>query len=194
MSVAQNLIDDLEDGDGDIYQSEGRKGYWYTFNDGSGSGMQQPVDNGRITAALPIDDNGSRFAAWTRGSGYISWGGGLGLYLRLSNRYYNASKYQGISFWAKAARGSTNSVRVNVSDNQTVADAGICTDCWDHFGLAVVLSEQWGRYSFAWDDLAQRGWGSPLVDAINPAKLSGIEFSTQEGVEFELYVDNVAFW
>jgi endoglucanase len=174
--------------------SEGRNGYWYTFNDGSEAGIQQPVSNGRITSAQAVNDNGSQFAAWTQGGGFRSWGGGLGLTFRLSNRPYNASKYRGISFWAKIAPGSTNSVRVNVSDDQTAADGGICTECWDHFGLAIVLSERWGRYSFEWKDLAQRGWGAPLVAAINPAKLRGIEFAIQEGVDFELYVDNVAFW
>jgi hypothetical protein len=84
-------------------------------------------------------------------------------------------------------------MRVNVSDDQTVSDGKLCTNCWDHFGVSIVLSESWGRYSFLWSDLSQRGWGSPLVASVNPSKLRGIEFSTQEGVEFELYIDNVAF-
>jgi hypothetical protein len=41
--------------------------------------------------------------------------------------------------------------------------------------------------------MAQRGWGVPLTTAINPAKIRSIEFSMQEGVDFELYVDDIAF-
>jgi hypothetical protein len=190
----QYMIDDLEDGDGDIIVAESRGGYWYTFNDGTTTGWQSPVWGGRIFKAQPISDRpGSLFAAWTQGGGFTSWGAGMALYFRGTSSLYNANKYRGISFWAKIGVNAANVVRMNVSDNQTVSDGGICTDCWDHFGVTFVAYQTWQRYSYLWSDMTQRGWGVPLAPAINPAKLRSIEFSTQEGIDFELYIDDIAF-
>ncbi|HMA92531.1 MAG TPA: hypothetical protein VKP30_07585, partial [Polyangiaceae bacterium] len=102
----QAVIDDLEDGDGDLIQVGGRDGYWFTLNDGTTTGLQEPVWGSRIRSAYRImDRGGSQYAAWTQGSGFTTWGAGFGLYLRTSARFYNAKRYQGITFWARVTPG-----------------------------------------------------------------------------------------
>lgn len=193
-AVPQYMIDDLEDGDGDIIRTESRGGYWYTFNDGTPSGWQLPEWAGRIFNAQSIGDRpGSKFAAWTQGGGFTDWGAGMALYFRGSSSFYNANKYRGITFWARVSPNCANVIRVNVSDDQTVSDGGYCTNCWDHFGVTLIVSTDWNRYGFSWSDMTQRNWGIPQADKINPAKLRGIEFSTQQGIPFDLYVDDIAF-
>lgn len=190
----QALIDDLEDGNGDLVQTGGRDGYWFTLNDGTTTGTQEPVWGGRIRNAYPITDRpGSAFAAWTQGSGFATWGAGFGLYLRTSARYFNATRYKGITFWAKVAPGRANVVRLNVSDIQTEADGGYCTECWDYFGTTIVMSTNWERYGFVWSDLWQQGWGAPLAASLDSANIRSIEFYTAAGVNFEIYIDDIAF-
>jgi hypothetical protein len=194
-AAALALIDDLEDGDGNIIPIDGRQGYWYTFNDGTLTGTQLPVWGGRIFRAQPITDRpGSNFAAWTQGSGFTNWGGGMGFYLNGSSGFYNANKYSGVTFWAKVAPNSMNGVRVDISDNQTVSDGGICTSCWNFFGKNMVLSTTWQRYSCLWSDLTQQvNWGDTFP-AINPTKLREMRFGTlTTGVDFNIYVDDVSF-
>jgi hypothetical protein len=41
--------------------------------------------------------------------------------------------------------------------------------------------------------MSQRGWGVPLAPAIEPGKLRGVEFSMPQGIDFDLYIDDVAF-
>lgn len=196
VAVGQAMIDDLEDGNGDIIAAEGRQGYWYTFNDGTVTGTQLPVWDGRIITALALGDReGSKFVAWTSGAGFTDWGAGIGLYLKGNNAFYNANKYRGITFWAKVDPGRANVVRVGVADDQTVPlDANsFCTACWDHFSVNIILSTSWQRYSFLWSNLSQGGWGAPLATAINNSKLRSIEFRIQEAVDFGLYIDDIAF-
>ena len=37
-----DLVDNFEDSNNGIYETEGRRGYWYTYNDGTGSQEPQP--------------------------------------------------------------------------------------------------------------------------------------------------------
>jgi len=193
-----SLIDDMEDGVGDILPVEGRRGYWYTFNDSSPGGEQLPVSNGLLFEMTPISNRpNSSFAAATWGEGFVLWGAGMGLILNdrvAARQFYNGRQYSGIAFWARADDGSSNVLRFNVSDRNTVPEGGVCGDCWDHFGATVVLSSSWHWFLFSWDQLHQRGWGSPLLDAIDTTALRSLEFSVPEGVAFSFYVDDVAFY
>jgi hypothetical protein len=194
-AAALALIDNLEDGDGNIIPIDGRQGYWYTFNDGTMTGTQQPVWGGRILNAQPIFDRpDSKFAAWTLGSGFTNWGFGIGVFLNGPSSFYNASKYRGVTFWARLGSSSANVVRVDVSDSQTVSYVGgICSSCWDYFGKNFIMSTSWQRYSFAWSDLTQQGWGDQFP-AIFPAAIREMRFATQAtGITFEIYVDDLSF-
>lgn len=111
-----------------------------------------------------------------------------------ARQFYNARRYLGIAFWARVEVGSSNVLRFNVSDRNTVPEGGVCVECWDHFGATIVVDSSWRQYRFSWDQLRQRGWGSPLLDAIDTTALRSVEFDVPEGVSFWLYIDDVAFF
>jgi hypothetical protein len=193
-AVPLNVIDDLEDGDGNIYPIDGRLGYWHTFNDGSSAGEQKPEWGSRIFIAEPITDrSGSNYAAWTAGHGFTNWGAGIAVYVTDRAAYYDASKYQGITFWAKVDPESTNQVRFDITDVQTESDGGYCKSCWNYFGRTISLSTKWQRYGFVWGDLVQQsGWGDQFVKII-PSAIREIRFSTTATITFSIYIDDVAF-
>jgi len=148
----------------------------------------------------PIADRpGSAYAAGTWGGGFIDWGAGMGFAFREVGGVpveYDASEYEGISFWARTDEEFANVWRVNVPDVSTSPEGGWCgDDCGDHFGRTFVVTTQWRQYSFSWASLRQTGWGPAPPGGISPAQLYGVEllFAAQ-GVDFVLYVDDITFY
>jgi hypothetical protein len=56
---------------------------------------------------------------------------------------YDASKYQGISFWGRRGPGSTPNVRLKVPDVATEPDGKVCSECFNDFGADLTFSEAW---------------------------------------------------
>src|SRR5262245_17096935 len=73
----QELIDDMEDGDGSIVTASGRIGAWYSYNDASTTGMQKPQAMTPFMMETGGRD-GKGFAAATSGAGFTVWGAGFG--------------------------------------------------------------------------------------------------------------------
>jgi len=78
---------------------------------------------------------------------------------------YDASKYDGISFWAKIDSGSYG-LRVAFPDKDTLPDGGLCegsapeNQCWDHYGYRITnLTTEWTKYTVSFSSLTQDGWG-----------------------------------
>src|SRR5262249_25593922 len=104
-----NLIDNMEDGDASILMQGGRVGVWYTFNDMTVGGVQVPPAGANfIPDLIPGGgQNGSTRAAHTTGSGFTTWGAGMGFDLNnngMTKLPYNAGAFTGISFWGKGAQ------------------------------------------------------------------------------------------
>ena len=121
------LIDNMEDGQQYILSDDGRVGLWYTYNDASPGGTQQPAEgfpmyrtrkpNGDpdSSSQVPARECGGAqstffpnetecsFVARTWGTGQRGWGAGMGVDLNgeggIKNPY-DASKYGGIGFFA----------------------------------------------------------------------------------------------
>ncbi len=186
------LIDDLEDGDDLIRETEGRSGWWAMVNDGSRRETQNPRDN----ASLPTADGaqGSNWSARTWGSGFTSWGAGLQVYLNEDNRVacpYDGSLYLGISFYAKGV----GTVRVSVATSPAVEidGGGTCEiDCYDYYSTTLDLTDLWVLYEIRWSDLEQLGLGEPF--AFSPTEIQYISFEFGAGVDFDLYVDDLSFF
>jgi hypothetical protein len=77
------------------------------------------------TGFVPSDSGDAcrKFAAYTYGSGYVLWGANLWVGL---GGPYNASNYNGISFWAKIDTGTSAVVRVAFPDKDTQPDGNVC--------------------------------------------------------------------
>jgi len=170
-----------------ILEQEGRKGDWYTYNDAT-VGAPNSLDSEPGGPA----ETGATFSYHFSGSGFTSWGAGIGLKLA-DGAQYDASKYAGISFWARVEDGSATALRVNLPDVST-SDAGqVCTSCYSHFGADVALSTTWQQFTFTWQQLRQQDWGDQF-NTISATKLYGIEFLFPANATFDLWVTNVSFF
>jgi endoglucanase len=185
----QAQIDDFEDGDTQTLKRDGRGGYFYGMLDAHGSSVTpqpfKPSAPGRA---------GSKYAA--RMSGQLAPGApgvypyaGFGFGLS-EHGTYDATRYQGVSFWAKGP----GKIRLEVPDAYTSPAGGWCSDCYNDFGREIALTDQWQQYTVLWEWLLQKpNWGDRKPQ-ITPARLVALEweFSSHDRA-FDIQVDDVAF-
>jgi endoglucanase len=196
----EGLIDDGEDGNNQTKPAGERGGYWYTFIDPTNSGTTvwpEPGTQGGAFAMSEGGANGSKFAA--RAKGRVGTAdivfGALGMNFVDPMAPYDASKYEGVSFWAKKGPGSYGKVRFKVPDVSTHEAGGVCRECFNDFGATLLLTESWQRFVFPWRKLKQLpDWGSPRPHRIKPAKLFGMQWQVdQPGASFDIWVDDLEF-
>jgi hypothetical protein len=191
------LIDDLEDDDGSILHNSGRRGYWLVFNDGTVGGVQTPSSAVAFSPTGPGHD--SLFAARSTGHGFSGWGAAIAIDFMNGNpvTLYDASKYKGVTFWAKLVTGTLTSIRVVLTDADTlpVSFGGRCTGtaCNDHFGVKIPLTRDWEQHTLLFSDMKQGGWGMPQLPALVPSELQALQFSVDPNETFDLWIDDVAF-
>jgi hypothetical protein len=203
------LIDDLESDTGFLPPIGGRDGAWYTYNDGTAGGMQSPVPwpamafaPGSTTPAFgnPVTGGMSAYSALTSGSGFTSWGAGMGFQFVLSSaqgvaRSYDASAYKGIVFWAHGLPASpTVAVRVDLYDSNTINDGGVCgspSEC-DPFGMEIQVTPAWSEYTMLFSGLAQESWGKQFP-ALEASALHNMNFQFSPSEVFAFEVDDIYF-
>ncbi len=197
--VEVGLIDDGEDNNNQTAVIEGRGGYWYTFVDDAGSTVTPEAGaRGGTFAMSPGGANNTAYAA--RFHGKIAAGGGIifsgmGVNFVDPKGAYDASKYGGISFWAKKGPGSTNKVRLKVPDNNTDPDGGVCSECFNDFGMDLTLTEEWQKFTIPFYAMKQmKGWGKPRKSEIDSKTIYGLQFQVSEpGREYDIWVDEIQF-
>jgi hypothetical protein len=186
----EELIDDLNDGDRFIPRVNGRVGAWTDYHDASPNGKMFPDPN---TGFVPTDtgDVCRKFAAYVAGTGYVLTGSGFWFGL---GSPYDASKYTGISFWAKIDAGTSPGVRVAFPDKDTQPEGNICQPgtCYDHYGYRVTLTTTWTKYTVPFSLLKQGGWGHAGT-AFDPSTLYQVAFDIDVNATFGIWVDDVAF-
>ncbi len=108
---------------------------------------------------------------------------------------YDASKYQGITFWAKKAPGGAEKVRLKVPDANTVPEGKVCTECYNDFGMDITLTDEWTQYTIPFRAMKQeKYWGAPHPDGITAGTLFGIQFQFKEpGATFDFWLDELEF-
>jgi len=188
-------IEDGEDTNNQVIVQDGRSGYIYTYSDPEGSTVE-PAGGG-VFSMTPGGANGSQYA--------LHMGGQLGsasvVYAAMGLNFvdpkgtYDASKYQGISFYAKKGPGSVSKVRIKVSDKNTDPDGGVCGACSNDFGMMLSLSEEWQKFIVPFGALRQEsGWGNPRPRSVSPEAVFAIQFAVNEkGKAFDVWVDDLAF-
>jgi endoglucanase len=122
------------------------------------------------------------------------WGAAIGVNFLESGGFYDASKYAGVAFRIRASHVST-SVRVKLPDVNTHPDGGVCkTGCWNAFGKELSVGPEWQNVVITWSELAQQpDWGAPRPPAITVGKIKNIEWAVNQGVEFDIVVDDIQF-
>jgi endoglucanase len=197
-SCPAGRIDDGEDGNNQILALGGRGGYWYTYADKAGSTISPaPGDTGGTFAMSEGGAHGSSMAARMQGkvgTGSIVYTG-MGFSFVDPKGAYNASKYQGIAFFAKAGEKSTTAVRVKVPDVNTDKDGKVCTECYNDFGADLNLTNTWKRYVLPFSGMTQlAGWGAPHTPAIETSKLFGIQWQVASpGATYDIWIDDPEF-
>jgi len=107
----------------------------------------------------------------------------------------DASGYRGIAFLARRGPGAAAHVRLKVPDGNTDPDGGVCTDCYNDFGISFQVTEEWVRYEAPFADLAQEaGWGEPRPAALDTTRLHGVQWQVAvRGAELDLALRDVTF-
>jgi endoglucanase len=193
-----DMIEDGENNDNQIVQSNGRNGYIYTFADKEGSTVEpQSGELGGTFAMTPGGANGSGYAAHMTGKVgtssivYV----GVGFNLQDPKGQYDASKYDGISFLMRKGAEGTARVRLKVPDVNTDPEGGKCDQCFNDFGVDLKLKEEWTQYYVPFSAMKQMvGWGNPRPPAIEPKTIGSIQFQVADkGQSFDVWVDDLAF-
>jgi endoglucanase len=108
---------------------------------------------------------------------------------------YDASKYGGISFWAKRGANTTPKVRYKIPDIATDPDGAICSACYNDFGIDLKLTEEWTQYIVLFSSMKQeKGWGAPHPGHVDNKQMFALQFQVNDkGQSYDVWVDDLAF-
>jgi hypothetical protein len=198
------LIDDFNHADSLVPHNDGRRGDWYTFNDGTGTQTPEAYATA-CTGPVPASHQ-----VCTSGTGFSTWGAGIGLNLNwttgCSAGLYNAAVYSGVTF-TLGGTISSGSLRLDVvtAGPQVPEYGGRCpttSTCSDFYGKNLTLSGSPQTVRINFSELKQTGWGTPVP--WNPAELLSLSWqvslnstgsTTGTPVSFsDLCIGNLAFF
>jgi hypothetical protein len=185
-----DLIDDLQDLNGQISVRSGRRGSWYAFGSPEpGFSYSQPPPAGAPNpGGIHLTSPG--FTAT----------GGVGFALN-NNMAYDATAYDRVRFWAKIASGS-QLFYVAIPDRYTHPTGMECdsmatsgtSQCYDDFFAPVTITDTWAEYEVVFADMAQEGWGNPgMDDQLYAAEVYALQFKALPGVAVDLWLDQIVF-
>jgi hypothetical protein len=156
----QSVIDDFENGDLLLPRTAGRSGSWYPF----------PVMAAAAEGVASMDCAAhglwsGHFTATGAADGAVNWNTTM-IDPFTAVIPYDASAWSGFSFWiaAGASVDSPMVTSVGVTTTDVLDAGGVCTACNDyHLVPDIPLTRTWTRWSFRFDELAQKGFGLPQV-------------------------------
>ena len=195
---ASGMFDDGEDNNNQVLVQEGRGGYWYTYADSEGTTIEPPPGaTGGIFSFAQGGVNGSAYAARMKGSiakANVVFAG-MGANMADPKGPYDASKYGGITFWAKRGSDSTSKVRFKMPDIATDPDGTVCSACYNDFGIDLKLTEDWSQFIILFDSLKQeRGWGAPHPGHLSKDAIFAAQFQVNDkGQKYDIWVDDLSF-
>jgi hypothetical protein len=157
-------------------------------------------------------------------NGRLGWGGGLDITFGRSNTSdaggaaggdggetgepaptpgvngFDASPWDGISFWVRKGGAGKSSFIITVSDPgtttpvcsevETDADAEKC----DAFGVAVTLTEEWTFVPAVFRSMRQKGFGKPSpIGHLDSGNIKKIQFLMSAG-DWDFWIDDIGFF
>jgi hypothetical protein len=186
------LIDDAEDGNAQLYPSQGRDGNWFTL----GLSQQlkvEPPKNGPFV--MTMGGHQSRYASRVRCLTRTGRDGrcGIGFDFRAEGKPFDASAYGGISFWARRGPNANASVTLHVQDAQTDRRSELCSTCGQHRGTTIQLTDRWTLYEIAFSELrTKEGATSATLPLIRGLYTVTWDIALSKG-DYELWIDDVRF-
>lgn len=201
------LVDDLEDGDGQIAPLGGRVASWWVVSDETESATLQPPANAAPEPELlPRERCGSRYAMRLTGEGFTGWGATLVAGMDYDDasqsiQPVDLSGYEGLMFWARVGELHNSSVRVQFQDSNTDALGGVCNpepsspdECYNGWGTAILpLDTEWRLYRIPFRNLGQRDFGY-RAESFVPSTVYNIEWNLDPNSVFDLWVDDLWFY
>lgn len=193
VAVGENpMIDDFDDLDLEPLVTDNRAGGWYSYTDGTpGALLMMSVVSGSYSG----DGGGVLEVIGDAVEEYSGVGVGLRWTETGAERCsYDASLYEGVTFWARG-RGAVRVALQNPSV-RPIDLGGRCSPdsvCFDSHGADIVLSDEWTNYQLPFDELTQAGWGT-AVGAFLPEELFVLEYQFEPGVDYEMWLDELAFY
>lgn len=211
--AANMTIADMESGS-TMFKTAGvmtASGYWDWSNDASMGSTVMPASTATLMAAAP-GANGTMQSLHVTGAMHTGWGAALAA--ELSNGCpFDASKYGGISFWAKGTSTvfeGMNKLLILVGMPEFIPseNGGFCNDtimppdqnCYARHRVQIDLAADWKQYTIVWADLAPPPYlvGGPMF---NPNRIRDIVFNasgpsgdaTKPPATFDFYVDELKF-
>ncbi len=194
------LIDDMEDGDGQICPRAGRTGHWVAFHDGTGT-LSVPYGPIQAMRVIPGCRGRSRQALHFKGEAFREWGAGVAAKLgRHGGAAYDLSGFSGIRFWARAESPVRLRVSVATRDTLDASYGGDCSAppgqvCDNHFAAYRAVGREWANYTVRFDTLEQGGWGvKAKFDLSRATELHFVVPRPEQArdVSFEVWLDDVA--
>jgi predicted esterase len=177
-----------------ILSVDGREGWWFGYDDGSGQGRAQ-----REVVGVP-GEGGDNHALHLAASGFVRWGAGFGATLHPMSRAnrgcaYDASVYAGVRL---RARGSGR-IWMNFADMRRTptAEGGGCTlqreQCKDHPGVWLVLQDSWQTFEFPFCNFALQGWGGKQ-EPLEASTLVALHFRVGAREVVDAWIDDLSFY
>jgi Leucine-rich repeat (LRR) protein len=201
----ESLIDDMENGSGRILDTDGRLGVWYAFDSGGSTQWPAPTTPGVPieTSSIPSGRCMSQRAMHTYGAAVDSRWAGIGFDLNfdgITYGSYDASAYDGITFWA---HGTPENIDARISTIATTSTkyGGTCTlddpqvneGCQPHY-RTVYLGDDFGQYWIPFNQLTpsyNSGTGNTSAP-FEKSSLTNIQFYVAG--QFDFWIDNVSFY
>ena len=86
-------------------------------------------------------------------------------------------------------------MRFKVPDVATDPSGGVCTECYNDFGIPFEVTEEPTRFEVRFADLAQEAdWGAPRPPSVDAAKLYGLQWQVVvPGASVDVSIGDVAF-
>lgn len=202
------LLDDFEDGDPAV-SGNGLAGWWFGFDDESG-GSQLPEP-----FASEAPGRSSGFGLHITGSGYTEWGSVYAVTLATRGAggdcLYDASIYDGISFWVKGSievdPGNASYVderdrgvlKVQLHEKRTapLSYGGSCDpligECWNSYRMRIPVTECWTRHAVRFEDLEQDEWGQKF-GSLDSSQLYQFALEVTRYHTYDYWIDDIEFF
>jgi Carbohydrate binding domain (family 11) len=173
------LIDDFEDGDLWLIESEGRTGNWYHY-----PVMSTMVAGDASTTCVAHGKRSGHFVATGAGDPGSNWNASM-VDPFTDVIPYDASKWSGFSFWIAAGATSEGAeMTVGVNTPGVLASG-------DYHRTFITLTRTWTRVSIRFEDLKQMGVGTPPVLPVPKERI--VNFIFWPANPFDFWIDDFRF-
>jgi hypothetical protein len=194
-------IDTFEDGTLFIQQIDERAGEWFGLPAmKAGPFVVEATSGGapNSTKALHMSGTALNMSGPNNTALWATYGVPLGI-------CYDASAFDGISFWLKGnSTGKNDTIKVSLPTPPTTEKqaGGSCPDgdagCYNHFSVLLTLAPTWTQYSLKWAQFAQANWGPTAVKGVAPAgfvfqkQILALDFAPNDDAKaYDFSVDDI---